>query len=131
MKRTIITGLALTTLLVLFTLPLTASAQKGIPYDYVVQNDSGCPVVMFNSKTGQYLFSDDEGLLLAGVGKIGGTSIAPRLSFKNGVYTCVTTVDAIAKTATGYVFDNLEGEIEYTMNDSNITDNTGRCDVAQ
>jgi hypothetical protein len=127
MKRRFVIGMVTIAVLALFTLPLTTAAQKGIPYDYVIQDDAGCPVVMFNSKTGQYLCADGNELLLAGVGAVRGTSIAPKLMIKNGVYTCQITVDAIAKTATGYIYDNQEGEVEYLINDSNITNNTGQC----
>ena len=127
MKQRILLGFVIIATLALFTLPFSASAQKGIPYDYVIQDDAGCPVVMFNSKTGQYLCTDNDDLFLAGVGSIRGTSIAPQLGLKNGAYTCQITVDVIAKTATGYIYDNVGGEMEYLINDSNITNNTGFC----
>src|ERR1044071_4567045 len=122
MKRRIVMGFVMIAALALFTLPFTASAQKGTPYDYIVQDDAGCPVVMFNSKTGQYLCTDNDDLFLAGIGSVRGASIAPKLLLKNGAYTCQITVDVIAKTATGYIYDNVGGEIEYLVNDSNILD---------
>ncbi|HXI89707.1 MAG TPA: hypothetical protein VNO24_06785 [Blastocatellia bacterium] len=129
MKRTIILGMVLVVLLGVFALPLTASAQKGNPYDYMMQDDGGCPVLKFNSRTGQYLFYDNEGLTLAGIGSIKGTLGQLKLVFKNsgyfGQFTC------IEKTKAGYgsLIETSGWEIEATISDSNMTDNTGECAV--
>ena len=91
MKRAIIIGMVLAVVLGTFALPLTAAAQKGNAYDYIMQDDSGCPVLKFNSTTGQYLFYNSEGLVLAGVGSLRGTTYwEAKLTFR----TAATTVSS-------------------------------------
>jgi hypothetical protein len=127
MKRKIILGAVLTIVLGVSALPLTTSAQKVSGYDYVMQDDSDCPVLKFNSKTGQYLFYDDEGLILAGIGQVRGTPLVRTMIFKNTGYFGQFICDEKTKVGTGSVTDTNEWETEATINDSNMLDSTGEC----
>ena len=127
MRRSIILGVVLAAMVGISALPSTSSAQKLKAYDYVMQDDSGCPVLKFNSKTGQYLFYNDEGLVLAGIGQVRGTPLLPKLIFKNTGYFGQFSCDDKTKAGSGTVTDTNEWEVEDTINDSNMLDNTGEC----
>ena len=127
MRRTIILGMVVAVFLGVFALPLTATAEKGNPYDYMMQDDSGCPVLKFNLRTGQYLFYDAEGLVLAGFGSIRGTPQQPKLTFKNSGYYGQFTCDLKTKVASGTLTETTPWEVEAVISDSNMTNNTGEC----
>ena len=128
MKPAIIIAMMMTMLFAAFSLPM-AAAQKAKGYDMVMQDDSGCPVLKLNSTTGQYLFFDDEGLVLAGVGTIQGGPYQLTVTFKNSGYFGRYTCDLKTKLGTGMLIETSEWEVEAVINDSDITNNTGECAV--
>ena len=129
MKRTFVLGAIMAVLLGAFALPLAASAQKGNLYDYIMQDDSGCPVLKFNSRTGQYLFYDDDGLVLAGLGTIRGTPSQPRITFKNSGYYGQFACDTKTWVGSGTLTETTPWEVEAVITDSNMTNNSGQCAV--
>jgi hypothetical protein len=129
MKRTMILGMVLAVVLGVFALPLTASGQKANPYDMVMQDDTGCPVLKFNSRTGQYLFYNDDGMILAGFGTLRGTFLQPKLTFKNSGYYGQFSCDLKTKVGSGSLIETTPWTIEDVINDSNMADNTGECVV--
>lgn len=126
MKRSIILATVLLVILGIFTLSLSASAQKGNMYDYIMQDDSGCPVLMFSSRTGQYMFVDDE-FTLAGFATFKVTGYTLKMSFKNSGYFGQFQCDLKTKVGSGTLIETTPWEVEAAITDTDMTNNTGLC----